>query len=246
MNSTNEFYTKLFTESPSHSTPYPNRDEALRAGKILEFLSSIVQPKTLEEQSMRILDIGCGRGWLTNFANVFGRCDGVDPIESSINLARRYFPNLTFYLGTAAEVLQSSSFNPYDVIITSEVIEHIEEKEGFVNLIRKCLKPEGYVILTTPRGEEYKKWLRLGREGQPIEEWISETDLRSLFERYQFVPIKHDRIYLNLPKMSFLHRLCANQRFHSIVGRPYLIWLHKSLQYLTAIYQVWLFRLSGH
>lgn len=239
------FYTKLFTENPYWSTPFPNLDESCRWSKICEFLSEIAQWEGRSKKiPLRILDVGCGRGVLTRLANIYGRCEGVDVVASCTELAKNYFPDLKFYLGTMADLLRSSDFKPYDVVISSEVIEHVIDKERFVAELAECIVPDGYVILTTPRGEKFQQWLRLGPEKQPIEAWISEKDLRLLFENHSFVPIRHDRVYRNLGGMSLLHRLLTSHKFSHALSKVGLTWIHKGMQYLAGIYQVWIFRLT--
>lgn len=104
------YYRKLFTEDPLYSTPFPNSDEAVRWAKICVFLSQIsgLQQLHRTQRRLRILDVGCGRGWLTRLASIYGRCDGVDPAAGPIALAREYFPELSFYQGTMDTILQSS------------------------------------------------------------------------------------------------------------------------------------------
>jgi SAM-dependent methyltransferase len=243
---TSDYYANLFKEDPSYATPYPNLDEAIRWAKICEFLSQIPKPERHGiGQRLRILDVGCGNGWLTYLANIYGRCEGVDPSAGSIEQAREYFPELSFYVGTVTNVLQSPNFRPYDVVITSEVIEHVIDKESFVVELGKCLRSRGHVIITTPRGEEMKKYFRTYVQ-QPIEAWISEKELCRLFERHQFAPIRHDHAYIPLPEMTLLHRLSAiayeNPRVSHALTRFGLTWAHKALQHPLGIYQVWWFR----
>lgn len=249
-----EFYTDCFTKNPYYATPYPNFDEACRWAKICCFLSQISDAQTRRvTQELRLLDVGCGRGWLTNLANVYGQCDGVDPSKGTIEQARRLFPELNFYAGTVSDILQSQDFEPYDVIITSEVIEHLTDKDGFTADLSKCLVPNGHVIITTPRGEMFRRFTHplLGRpkttsELQPIEAWVSEKELRSLFEGHQFTPMGHDRAYIALARMSFLQLLCALPYKIPIVSRMLstlgLSWIHKGLEHLAGIYQVWWFQ----
>ena len=144
-----DFYKKLFLENPKWSNTYPNHDEASRWSKISEFLSLIVTNQIKKSaNNTRILDLGCGRGWLTNLASIYGYAEGVDPVASSIKQARKNFPAINFYVGTATDLIKLENFQPYDIIISSEIIEHVIDKAEFVNEIVKCLKKNGYVIIS--------------------------------------------------------------------------------------------------
>jgi SAM-dependent methyltransferase len=238
-----EYYTDLFIDNPLYSTPFPNLEEACRWSKIGEFLSAIFESNSqFSCKKLRILDVGCGRGWLTYLANVYGECEGIDPVENSIRSARNLFPNLKFYAGLVSDLLKAPDFCPYDVIVTSEVIEHVVDKETFVRELSECLVPGGYVIVTTPRGEDFKAYLKSGYPLQPVEEWITERELCSLFGQNCFSKIAHDRAYIDLSLMSPLHHLVANARFVHLLRKLGLAWLHKGLTYSTAIYQVWCFQ----
>lgn len=228
--------------------PYPNHDEAARWGKMCGYLSQIpdLRGRRGALKPLRILDVGCGRGWLTNLANAYGSCDGVEPVPSSIEMARTYYPHLNLKVGTTADVLSAPDFVPYDVVVTSEVIEHVEDKETFVREIRECLAPGGHVIITTPRAEEFERFQRVvpRAEMQPVEEWISEDELRALFVRHDFKMLDHDRAYVPFCGMSSLHDFCARYGNSRKLDRLNLKWFLRGLQYMAAIYQVWWFQLG--
>ena len=240
-----KFYKKLFTSDPEWSSITPNHDEAARWAKICRFMSNIYSLHIIDnKQPLRILDVGCGRGWLTNLVSIFGICDGIDPVESSIEQARQYYPEQNFNCMSLSEYLRLPSFVPYDVVVTSEVIEHVHDKKKFVFEISKCLKTSGQVIITTPRGGEFKKWARINKVHQPIEEWITERRLLKLFKSYGFFPQMHDRIYTERPDMSFFHRLAASRRLNRLTDKINLTSLNNYLSYITAIYQIWWFSLK--
>ena len=85
---TDAYYTDLFTKNPSWSTAYPNPEEARRAAVILHLLSQLASGhRGGAARPLRILDLGCGRGWLTYMAAVYGECLGIDPVKPVIEFA---------------------------------------------------------------------------------------------------------------------------------------------------------------
>lgn len=124
------------------------------------------------------------------------------------------------------------------------MIEHVEAKGDFVANISECLVSNGHAVITTPRGEEYQKYIQGEYSEQPVEDWISESALHELFQHHNFRSVSHDRAYIDLPRASFLHKLAADVKFARLLDKLHLAWLHEGLRYLTGIYQVWWFQLK--
>ncbi|MBS0182814.1 MAG: glycosyltransferase [Nitrospira sp.] len=202
------FYVNLFVNAPAWSAPHPNTDEAARWSKIAAFLEYILRKVQQKEpgRRLRILDVGCGRGWLTNLATMYGTCEGVEPVVGVVEYARKLFPHLRFESGTAEIVENRADFEPYDVILTSEVIEHVPHgrKENFLAQLFRLLKPDGHVVLTTPRGEMWEQWKTIAPPNQPVEDWVTEEQLRALFTSQGFVEMGLDRIHVEVPGLRYV------------------------------------------
>lgn len=229
------FYVNLFVNAPAWSTPYPNADEAARWSKIAAFLEYTLRRVRQQEpnKQLRILDVGCGRGWLTNLAAAYGSCDGIEPVAGVIEWARKLFPHLHFEAGTADSIFTRPDFQPYDVVLTSEVIEHVPngEKEIFLAQLTQLLKPDGYLILTTPRGEMWEQWKTIAPPNQPVEDWVTEEQLRGLFASQGFRELGLERVYVEVPNLRFIPAPTpADMRSMN----------------LLPIYQVWVCQRSAH
>lgn len=202
------FYINLFVKAPYWSMPEPNPDEAARWSKIAAFLEYILRRARQQEpnKQLRMLDVGCGRGWLTNLATMYGACEGIEPVAGVVEHARKLFPHLRLEVGTAEVVSSRADFEPYDVILTSEVIEHVPhgQKENFLAQLSTLLKPEGYLILTTPRGEMWEQWKTIAPPNQPVEDWVTEDQLRALFSSQGFVEMGLERIQVEVPRLRYL------------------------------------------
>jgi 2-polyprenyl-3-methyl-5-hydroxy-6-metoxy-1,4-benzoquinol methylase len=120
----------------------------------------------------RILDLGCGSGWLTSILSRFGPTVGLDLSPGAIESARVKYPGVFF--GTADLSAGFRVTEKFDVIVSHEVIEHLEDQAGHLRDIALALRPNGWLILTTPNAA------RPSEKTQPIENHLTKRQLRSL------------------------------------------------------------------
>ena len=95
-----------------------------------------------------VLDIGCGKGFVsydivTNVKNI--KLFGIDRNKNNIEFAKKNFQhsNLHFEVGNALTDLPDEEF---DVVIISNVLEHIEHRVEFLTQIRFKISPSKYLI----------------------------------------------------------------------------------------------------
>jgi 2-polyprenyl-3-methyl-5-hydroxy-6-metoxy-1,4-benzoquinol methylase len=189
LQSEEDFYTDLFTRDQYWSKPTPNSDEATRWQIIENFIYFIKGSNDNHAiKPLSILDLGCGRGWLTNLLSKHGDVKGVEPIKPVVEHANKIFPKLDITHGTAKDILGISPGTKFDLIVSSEVIEHVpdSQKKYFVEDIKALLNDNGFAIITTPRKEAESEWRRYAVPGQPVEEWMTEEDVKVLFETAGF------------------------------------------------------------
>lgn len=97
-----------------------------------------------------ILDVGCGNGFVASkLAELGHSVIGIDASEDGINLARRAYPNVRFEVYSAYNNLRKI-VSGVDVVVSSEVIEHIYSPKKYLSRIHEVIKPSGNIILTTP------------------------------------------------------------------------------------------------
>ncbi len=102
--------------------------------------------RSLSLDRPRILDLGCGPGWYTAKLADFGETVGVDLSEEAIRMAKTRFPQIVFFAGNLFELpLPKEGF---DVIVSQEVIDHVEDPRRFLDRAAYLLKPGGHLIVS--------------------------------------------------------------------------------------------------
>ena len=191
-----DFYTEMFTTSDVWGSAYPNQDEIIRLREILGRVSRIArQHYQATDTPLRILDVGCGRGWLSYLLAPYGTVAGVEPVANVVDHARTVYPDIDFHVGTPRTLIDASYTGAFDLIVCSEVIEHVprDEQGQFLDDLATLLDTNGQAILTTPRGDVQQAWMRLfDQSSQPIEDWLTEAQFdrliaNSVFSRYERV-----------------------------------------------------------
>lgn len=100
--------------------------------------------------NLTIMDVGCGNGYMAGKLAAMGHnVIGVDTAEDGITIAQRKYTDVRFYCRSVYYDLVEIC-NSVDLVLASEVIEHLYWPNKFLANIHKVLKKGGYVILTTP------------------------------------------------------------------------------------------------
>lgn len=110
-------------------------------------------PKKLDCLSeLRILDIGCGGGILSEpLARLGAEVVGADPSEENIAVAAAHAKDSGVnvdYRATTAEDL-AAQHEQFDVVLAMEVVEHVTNVEEFVATCAAMVKPGGLMIAAT-------------------------------------------------------------------------------------------------
>ena len=102
----------------------------------------------MESGRKRFLDIGCATGLLLNHMKKKGwDCYGVEICRESAEYGMENF-GLDIFTGTLEEAAFPNCF--FDAIHFSHLIEHVPDPIGLLIEVKRILKPEGYIVLTTP------------------------------------------------------------------------------------------------
>ena len=169
----------------------------------------------------KILDVGCGEG-----RHIFGAMDaqsglnlfGVDmdiPSLEKSNEGLDFFREMDFNL---VKFLQGSIYNlPFqdnelDVVICSEVLEHLEDYNKAIQEIHRVLKPGGYFLASVPS-------------------FLPEKICWMLSKEYQNMPGGHVRIF----KKSNILKVMQDHNFSFIQSEKYHAF-HSAYWWLRCIF----------
>ena len=98
-----------------------------------------------------VLDIACGEGYGSHLlSSVAASVIGVDISPDVIAHAHRKYggDHLTFVVGSCSAIPLSNS--SVDAVVSFETLEHLAEHEQMLTEIKRVLRPDGVLLLSTP------------------------------------------------------------------------------------------------
>lgn len=113
-------------------------------------LDEIVSSFAVYRHNNRLLDLGCGIGLLMQAAARAGWvAEGVEISRAAVEYVRKQHYG-TVFCGRLDEAQYPA--NHFDVVASSEVLEHVDDPRVFVSEVARVLRPGGLLWLTTPHG----------------------------------------------------------------------------------------------
>lgn len=113
-----------------------------------------------------ICDLGCGNGHIAGRLATLGyNVTGIDASQSGIRIAERTYPSVKFVESMIDGELEQLNLSGFDLVISSDVIEHMYRPSDLVAAAFSILKPGGHLLLGTPY-HGYLKNLALAVSGR--------------------------------------------------------------------------------
>ena len=147
-------------------------------------------------KNLKILDIGCGGGLLSEpMCRLGADVTGIDASKKNIQVAKLHAKksNLKIkYISTSPENFKTNI--KFDVILNMEIIEHVEDVSFFLKSCSSLLKKRGIMFIATINktlksyvfaiiGAEYiLRWLPIGTH--EWEKFVSPNDLINISKKY--------------------------------------------------------------
>jgi len=163
-----------------------------------------INKKILPLKNLKILDIGCGGGLLSEPMSRLGaNVTGIDASEKNIKIANAHLKKSKLkinYICASPESLKITK-EQFDVILNMEIVEHVEDVELFIKKSSELLKKKGLMFIATLNktlksyifaivGAEYiLRWLPIGTH-----EWEKFVEPSKLIEYGKRNSLKLEKI----------------------------------------------------
>jgi 2-polyprenyl-6-hydroxyphenyl methylase/3-demethylubiquinone-9 3-methyltransferase len=163
-----------------------------------------INKKNLPLRNLKILDIGCGGGLLSEPMSRLGaNVMGIDASEKNIKIANAHLKKSKLkinYICASPENLKTTK-EQFDVILNMEIVEHVEDVELFIKKSSELLKKKGLMFVATLNktlksyifaivGAEYiLRWLPIGTH-----EWEKFVEPSKLIEYGKRNSLKLEKI----------------------------------------------------
>ncbi len=158
--------------------------------KFMKDLSETIAP--LEDVNS-IIDIGCGEGFIVNCLN---RPDitGVDISKKALNIAKQKNPGCNFCTGSVYDL--SFKKNSFDLVLATEVLEHLENPEKALQEIKRISK--NYCLFSVPNEPYFrtmnflrgKNLTRFGNDIEHVQNWSSREFVKLIKTYFDVVEVK--------------------------------------------------------
>ena len=147
-------------------------------------------------QKVRILDVGCGGGLLSEPMKKLGaEVVGIDASEKNIQIAKLHAKknnlDINYFCSSPENFTKKMKF---DVVLNMEIVEHVEDVDFFLKSSAKLLKKGGIMFVATLNktlksylfaiiGAEYiLRWLPIGTH--EWEKFVKPQDLIEVLKKY--------------------------------------------------------------
>jgi len=101
------------------------------------------------------LDVGCNVGTAVEAARICGlEACGIEIDAQAVDKAKDLFPQNEFHVFSVQEMAEQG--RQFDIIHTTEVIEHVQDPHSFMNSLYRLLSPGGVLYLTTPDAGHFR------------------------------------------------------------------------------------------
>lgn len=167
-----------------------HRDSAFQQRRFQETLGLLSSVLPQPGAGLRILDLGCGEGHITEAIRqrwAQAEICGFDYSLSAIQTAQRQYPSIEFAVADAYAIPYGPA--TMDATVMNNLWEHLPDPLRLLSQVRRVLKPGGYVMVSTPSRYRFHNLLR-AISGKPIafmsKHHVTEYTVGQVIEQLRF------------------------------------------------------------
>jgi ubiquinone/menaquinone biosynthesis C-methylase UbiE len=189
------------------------QDRAVRQAEMLAEVLRTVPPPAV------ILDVGCGDGFATSVASARNRGHRLAGLDWSASSLARAADRGIAVLRAGIDASLPIRSDSVDVVVMSEVIEHLVDTDSAIEEAHRVLRPGGTLLLSTPN---LAAWYNRGLLAFGIQPVFSEVSLRAVFGRPGSQVAGHLHMFTRRALVEFLETYgfesvrVAGARYHDV------------------------------
>ncbi len=189
---------KVVQPAGNYYDKYNTRNPLARA-MMQGFLRSFLELAAMAKPVGTALEVGCGEGELSmRLARLGWDVQGCDIADEAVTEARRRaaVAGLAIPFRTLDVLSTGSVYQPSDLVICCEVMEHLEDPSAALDVLAKLSKK--FLILSVPREPVWRVlnmargryWKDLGNTPGHIQHWSKQSFLSHLERRLEIVAVR--------------------------------------------------------
>src|SRR2546428_291662 len=122
-----------------------------------------------------------GIGWFRADLARRGRATGIDLSEVAIAQPRTAYPQVRFIAGNLYQATFPAEH--FDVVVSQEVVAHVEDPARYLAIIARILKPNGHLIITAANRLVIERWDYGPDPDAHIKFYLTRRELKGMLRR---------------------------------------------------------------
>jgi len=167
---------------------------------IKSLIRNYIINKDLKRKKLKILDVGCGSGKMTEDLKVFGEISGIDSSKKAIVFCKKRGLKDVYKIDIGDKLPFPEK--TFDLVLVLDVLEHIENDQKVLRNLKRIMKEEGFLILTVPAYQRlFSYWDKmLGHRRRYTKNGLTRKLRRN---GYQILKISYFNSFILIPAIVF-------------------------------------------